>query len=67
MYTLEQMIALGYRFGAPSREAEEIDAQVAQRMACSKCGGSMYYVGYHKDTEYVALAVCSKCHHQLAF
>ena len=71
MYTLEQMIADGYRFGAPSWEAEEIDAQVAQGLKCPKCGGSMHYEGYHKRssgfTEYVALAVCNNCHHQLAF
>ena len=71
MYTLEQMVAQGYHFGAPTWEAEEIDAQVAQRMACPKCGGPMHYQGYHKRssgyTEYVALAVCNDCHHQLAF
>lgn len=67
MYTFEQMVAQGYHFGAPSWEAEEIDAQVAQGLKCPKCGGPMHYEGYHKRTEYVALAVCNNCHYRRAF
>ena len=71
MYTLGRMVAQGYRFGAPSQEAEEIDAQIAERYPCSVCGGPMHYEAYHKHngryTEYVALAVCNRCGHQVEF
>ena len=66
-----QMVDRGYHFGAPSQEAEDIDSQVAARMKCRKCGGSMHYEGYHKNgrgySEYVALAVCSCCGYEVAF
>jgi DNA-directed RNA polymerase subunit M/transcription elongation factor TFIIS len=66
-----QMISDGYRFGAPSHEAEDIDAQVVKRMRCPKCHGKMHYEGYHKPsrdhTEYVALAVCNACGHTISF
>ena len=61
------MLAQGYRFGAPSWEAEEIDAQATQGMKCPKCDGPMHYEGYHNRTEYVALAVCNDGQHQRAF
>ena len=71
MHSVTQMVAQGYHFGAPSQEAEEIDAQVAESLKCRKCGGSMWYEGYHKNgggyTEYVALAVCNDCGYELAF
>ena len=71
MHSMAQMVAQGYHFGAPSQEAEEIDAQVAQRMKCRKCGGSMHYEGYHRNgrgySEYVALAVCNGCGREVAF
>ena len=71
MYTIVQMVDHGYRFGAPSQEAEAIDVQVTERMKCRKCDGSMYYEGYHRQsrgsTEYVALAVCNHCGHEIAF
>ena len=65
------MIAQGYHFGAPTQEAEEIDARVVEGLKCRKCGGSMHYEGYHRQsrgyTEYVALAVCNRCGYELAF
>ena len=68
---IAQMMALGYRFGAPTPEAEEIDAQVAEDQRCARCGGSVHYEGYHRRArgccEYVALAVCDDCGHELAF
>ena len=71
MHSITQMVAQGYSFGAPSQAAEEIDSQVAARMKCRKCGGSMHYEGFHKNggsyAEYVALAVCNKCGHEQAF
>ena len=63
MSTFTQMIEQGYRIGAPSLEAEDIDAGVVERMRCRKCGGSMRYEGYHRHNEYVALAVCNQCKH----
>ena len=62
-----QMMAQGYHFGAPSQEAEEIDAQVAERMKCPKCRGRMRYEGYHRRGEYLAFAICDACGHVLAF
>lgn len=52
-------------------EVEEIDATVAERHPCPKCGSSMHYEGYHKPNgyrcEYLALAICDSCGHQVAF
>ena len=71
MDSLAQMVAQGYRIGAPTFEVEEMDAQAIAGMKCPKCGGLVHYEGYHRHTrgctEYVALAVCNKCGHQRAF
>ena len=71
MHTLVQMVAQGYHFGAPSQEAEEIDAQVVEGLECPKCRSPMHYEGYHKHSrgyaEYIALAVCNNCRYQWAF
>ena len=67
MHSITQMVAQGYHFGAPSQEAEDIDAQIAARMKCRKCGGGMRYAGYHRQGEYLALAVCDDCGHEIAF
>jgi formamidopyrimidine-DNA glycosylase len=71
MFTIAQMVAQGYRFGAPTQQVEEMDAQVAEGQKCRKCDGPMHYEGYHRRTrgwcEYVALAVCNSCGHELAF
>jgi hypothetical protein len=65
------MVAQGYRIGAPTEEAEDIDAQIAERMRCRKCGSPMRYEGYYKRSgricEYVALAVCDRCSHVVSF
>ena len=65
------MVAQGYRIGAPSQEAEDIDAQIAERMRCRRCRGPMRYEGYYKRNgrtcEYVALAVCDRCGHVVSF
>ena len=67
MHSFEQMMAQGYRCGAPSQEAEDIDAQVVERLQCPRCSGAMHYKGFHKPNEYVALAVCNQCGHTLSF
>jgi predicted RNA-binding Zn-ribbon protein involved in translation (DUF1610 family) len=71
MLTMTQRLALGYHPGAPTAEAEAIDAEVAEAYPCPKCGGQMYYDGYHRQyngyTEYVALAVCNSCGHEISF
>jgi len=71
MHTIAQVVAQGYHLGAPSQEAEDIDAQVAEGLKCRKCGSPMRYEGYHRRTngycEYVALAVCTHCGHEVAF
>ena len=71
MYSLAQMVAEGYRFGAPSEEAADIDAVIAERHPCPRCGGPMRYEAYHKRRagycSYIALAVCNRCGHQVEF
>ena len=71
MYTVAQMVAAGYSIGPPSLEVEEIDAQIAERYPCPKCGGSMRYEAFHKHNggrcRYIALAVCNRCGHQIEF
>ena len=71
MHSIAQMVAQGYRFGAPTQEVEEMDAQVVEGLECRKCGSSMHYEGYHKNgggySEYVALAVCNGCGYEVAF
>lgn len=71
MYAMAQMVAEGYRVGAPSEEVEDIDAAIAERYPCPKCGGPMRYEGYHRRngtyTEYLALAVCNRCGHSISF
>ena len=39
MFTLAQMVADGYSVGPPTVEVEAIDAQIAERYPCPKCGG----------------------------
>ena len=71
MLTLTQLVAGGYQPGAPTAEAEAIDAEVAGAYPCAQCGGQMHYEGYHRHrngyTEYVALAVCDDCAHEISF
>ena len=71
MHSLTQRIALGYKPGAPTPEAEAIDVEVAQAHPCPKCGGQMHYDGYHRHRngriEYIALAVCNDCGHVISF
>ena len=67
MHMFAQMVADGYRFGAPSQEAEEIDSAVAERLRCPRCRGPMHYEGYHRRGSYVALAVCDHCGYVQAF
>ena len=71
MHSLSQMVAQGYRFGAPSAEAEEIDSQVASGFKCPHCAGHMHYQGWHRSSSgyasYIALAICSRCGYELEF
>ena len=71
MLNLNQLVVGGYQYGAPTAKAEAIDADIAQSQPCPKCGGQMRYEGYHRHhrtyTEYVALAVCNRCGHEISF
>ena len=71
MQSISQLVALGYRCGAPTPEAEEIDSQVASRLKCPHCGSTMYYQGWHRTgnghSSYIALAVCNRCGYELEF
>ena len=57
MHTMTHMIVQGYQFGAPSQEAEEIDAQIAESQPCPKCSGltTVYREKWAK---------CIKCGHK---
>jgi len=48
-------------------EAQHVDATIAERMRCPKCGGPMRYEGYRNGRSYVALAVCCQCYHEVEF
>jgi C4-type Zn-finger protein len=71
MHSIAHMVAQGYHFGAPTQEAEDIDTQVAEGLRCPKCGGSMHFEGYHKNSggyaEYIALAICNRCGYEVSF
>ena len=71
MYSFTQMIAQGYRFGAPTAEAEKIDSEIASGIECPRCGRSMRYEGYCRRGDgqfsYIALAVCDGCGHKIEF
>jgi hypothetical protein len=71
MHTIAQMVAQGYRVGAPTQEVEEMDAQVIEGRLCPRCGSPLHYEGYCLQTagyqEYVALAVCDDCGYEVAF
>ena len=66
MHNPSEMIKQGYRPGAPSSKAEEIDAEVVDGTIC-KCGAEMHYEAWHKPGEYIALAVCSRCGRIISF
>lgn len=53
----------GYRWGAPTEEAEEIDASIARRFRCPKCGGEVHYDGWTNERtgSYIAMMVCTQC------
>jgi len=63
-----ELLKVGYRYGAPSLEAMDIDAPIAEGIPCSECGGQMHYEAYTSPTgSYIALAVCNKCGHEVEF
>jgi hypothetical protein len=71
MHSLTHLVSAGYQPGAPTPEAEDIDAHIAESQPCPKCSGPMHYEGYHRRyngyTEYVALAVCNRCGYEVSF
>ena len=64
-----ELMQCGYRYGPPTHEVGEGDAEVVEGSKCSKCGGPMHYEGYHNaDTgSYIALAVCNDCGYEEEF
>jgi len=58
---------LGYKRGAPSLAAEEIDTQVAESYSCPKCGNHCHYEGWHKEGSYLAFVVCDVCGYSVEF
>ena len=62
-----QFRADGYRHEAPTDEVAIMDAEIAERYPCPRCGGAMRYDAWSRPGSYVALAVCTQCGHQWAF
>ena len=62
-----ELLQDGYRFGAPTVEADRGDAEIAERMKCKKCGSPMHFEGYHTEHSYIALAVCNRCGMEVEF
>jgi len=63
-----ELTQIGYRYGAPSLEAMDIDAPIAEGTPCPKCGGQMHYEAYTSPTgSYIALAVCNQCGNEVEF
>jgi len=51
----------GYKVVWRPTEAQMIDAEIAERMTCRRCGGPCRYEGYQRNGSYIALAVCKWC------
>ena len=67
MSTFTRMLDQGYRPVAPTREAGEIDQQIAEAMKCPSCGGPMRYQPYSKPGSYIAIAKCADCGREVQF
>ena len=65
--TIQYYLEQGYSPGAPSQQAEDIDAAVAERTPCRRCGGTMYSQGFHKPGAYIVYAVCRLCGYSVEF
>lgn len=64
----EELMFLGYRPGAPSYEAAEIDMQVISDTKCPECDHvGMEYRPYHTKNSYRAFAVCPQCNFALEY
>ena len=62
-----ELLQVGYKCQAPSLEAMDIDAPIAEGIPCSECGGQMHYEGYYNGKSYIALAVCNDCGREVEF
>jgi len=63
-----ELMQVGYKCQAPSLEAMDIDAPMAEKAPCPKCGGQMHYEAYTSPTgSYIALAVCNDCGREVEF
>jgi hypothetical protein len=67
IHTVPELLFNGYQRGAPSPDALDIDAAIAERGRCTTCGGPMRYEGYHKEGSYIAFAVCCTCGRRVEF
>lgn len=59
----------GFKPGAPTRQAADIDAAVTEKSACPHCGGQMHYEPWtHGRTKrYVAVMACYPCKYEVEF
>ena len=54
----------GYKTGAPSKEAAQIDREVCAESICPTCGHQgLTYHPWHKPGSYRAFATCPNCGH----
>jgi len=62
-----EMTARGYKNEPPSRRAEEIDSEIAERMQCRRCGAQMRYEPWvrrgdiARSDSYIVFAACKNC------
>ena len=49
------------------KEGHAIDAEIASRTLCPRCGTRCHYEGYEHQGSYIALAVCPKCRWEREF
>ncbi len=65
---LRELIAAGYRPGAPSLECAECDGPIAERSTCEVCGTEgMEYVPFVNGKSYRPFARCPECQHAVEF
>jgi transcription elongation factor Elf1 len=59
--TRADLIAQRYKRGAPFPEARRLDTVIASALLCPHCKRALHYVGYTKNGDYRAFAICNRC------
>lgn len=70
MHTAAELLKQGYRPGAPSKQAEIDDREIAESMTCPACEkDTLRYRPWSRKSpySYIAIAACDKCGHEEEF